>query len=91
MDDHFKSVAISEDAKLEESIAYDEILGEEFVKITAEGVKVADEGDEKGSFPGFDVAREKGVKTDVKVVFVPYFYRGNRGGRGHMRVGFRRL
>lgn len=54
------------------------------MKITASGVKVED--------AGFDIVREKSVKkTDVQIVFVPYFYRGNRGGRGHMRVGFRRL
>jgi len=68
------------------------ILGENFMKITASGVKVEHAGAEKGSFPGFDIVREKSVKkTDVQIAFVPYFYRGNRGGRGHMRVGFKRL
>lgn len=90
--DHFKSVVIFENNKLEESIEYDRISGEKFVKVTASGVMLGDVSNETGEFPGFEIARDKHMrKTEVKVVFVPYFYRGNRGGRGHMRVGFRRL
>jgi uncharacterized protein len=92
VDDHFKSVVISADAKLEESIGHDNILDEDYIIVTAPGVKIEQaryEGME-GAFPGFDIANVKGLKREsVQVIFIPFYYRGNRGGRGHMRVGFK--
>lgn len=62
------------------------------MSVTASGVKLGDGWSGKGGFPGFGVGKEESLKgKDVKIVFVPYFYHGNRGGRGHMRVGFQKL
>lgn len=40
-----------------------------------------------------DVAAVKEAKRSSKVIeslhFIPYYFRANRGGRGHMRVGLR--
>ncbi len=45
----------------------------------ASGMKVGDASNVIGGFPDNEIAREQGVKkTEVKVVFVPDFYRGNR-------------
>ena len=57
--------------------------------MTASGVKLGDGWSGQARFRGLEVGKEESLKgKDVKIVFVPYFYRGNRGGRGHMRVGF---
>lgn len=43
--------------------------------------------------PGIYAAESVDVtrKADVdKLLFVPYYFRANRDGRGHMRVGLRR-
>ena len=92
VDDHFKSVRISLNARLEQQNAFDEILGEEYIAVTAPGVR-ADQSryaGMNGTFPGFNAEQVKGMGDEsIQVAFVPYYYRGNRGGRGHMRVGFR--
>jgi hypothetical protein len=92
VDDHFKSVRISQDAKLEEKSAFDAILNEDYVVITTSGSKIdyARYSLLSGAFPGIPADQAKYSKQEnVEVVFVPYYYRGNRGGRGHMRVGFK--
>jgi hypothetical protein len=92
VDDHFKSVRISQDAKLEEKPAFDIILNEDYVMITAPVSKIdyARYSLSSGAFPGIPADQAKYSKQEnVEVVFIPYYYRGNRGGRGHMRVGFK--
>ncbi|KAE8449386.1 hypothetical protein EG329_008287 [Mollisiaceae sp. DMI_Dod_QoI] len=94
VDDHFKSIAISSEAELQETVGHDEILNEDYVKILVPGVKMGDEklSSMNGSFPGFEVENKRWMKKeDIEIVFIPYFYRANRGGKGHMRVGFRKL
>lgn len=92
VDDHFKSVRISPNAKLEQKDAFDEILGEEYITVTVPGVRVDPSryAGANGTFPGINAEQVKGLGQEgIEVVFVPYYYRGNRGGKGHMRVGFR--
>jgi uncharacterized protein len=92
VDDHFKSVTISPNARLEQKVAFDGILGEEYMVITAPGVKIESAKYDRmtGAFPGFNVDQLNSLNQEnVQVTFVPYYYRGNRGGRGHMRVGFK--
>lgn len=94
VNDHFKSVSLSSKANLEESIGHDDILDESYIKIIASGTKVVDDklAVPTGSFPGFEVGCEDNLKSqEVDMAFIPYYYRGNRGGKGHMRVGFRRI
>jgi DUF1680 family protein len=94
VDDHFKSVLISSKAMLEEYIGHDEVLDENYIKIIVHGEINKEQNIMTGSFPGFEAENkdEDLLKNEkVKIVFIPYFYRGNRDGKGHMRVGFRRL
>lgn len=91
-DDHFKSVVICENARLEVNIAHDDILDEDYITVMAPGLKTncTNHNGLKGAFPGYNVGHKEDLKQErVQVVFIPYYYRGNRGGRGHMRVGFR--
>lgn len=92
VDDHFKSVRIPLSANLEEKSAKDDILDEAYMAVVASGVKFDASSYDKlnGAFPGLSIDQTTTLKReDVKVTFVPYYYRGNRGGRGHMRVGFK--
>lgn len=92
VDDHFKSVYISSTAVFEECIGHDELIKEDYIKIVVNGLRVRENGHVTGAFPGFEVGDEEMlVKEEVKIVFIPYFYRGNRGGKGHMRVGLKRM
>lgn len=94
VDDHFRSVRISSETVLEEHIGHNELLNEDYIKIVGNGLRLHEDrllNRAVGAFPGFEVGDEKlAVEEEVNIVFIPYFYRGNRGGKGHMRVGFRR-
>ena len=90
VDDHFKSVRISRNAKFEVSTRYDS-NEEQYTTVTAPAVKIDLARYErlKGAIPGYTVDQLNDLqKKDVRVLFIPYYYRGNRGGTGHMRVGF---
>jgi hypothetical protein len=91
VDDHFKSVLISRNAKFEVGTRHDE-NHEEYTTVTAPGVKYDLAKYEKlsGAMPGLTADEIKDLqKENVEILFVPYYYRGNRGGKGHMRVGFK--
>ncbi|RDW89779.1 hypothetical protein BP6252_01811 [Coleophoma cylindrospora] len=93
--DYFKSVAISANSKPKESILHDKILGDDILTVTIPGIKFGEgkyRAVMKGGFPGFQVEEVTNIQQEnLSVVFIPYFYRGNRDGRGHMRVGFKSL
>lgn len=89
--DHFKSVRIAENAKLEEDTIHDSLLDEEIVVVKAPAVVTKEITLTSGNFPGFNASNAKETSEPVQVRFVPYFYRGNRGGNGQMRTGLKRL
>lgn len=84
----------------------DDSTGETYVVVTASLIEVLDGGvwTSRGSeFVVVGHEREKsngpGVRSEVKVlkgdatselIFVPYYYRANRAGKGMMRTGLRK-
>ncbi|OJJ45307.1 hypothetical protein ASPZODRAFT_152981 [Penicilliopsis zonata CBS 506.65] len=94
VNDHFKSTAISRNAHLQEIVQHNDFLDEDFLMIKTTGVKLNEEqysNRSNGVFPGFAVTQPVEPQGEqVPLILVPYYYRGNRGGRGHMRVGFKR-
>lgn len=84
-DNHFKDVVLDGDAPVVE--VEREWRGERYVVLKTSGWKRAVVGD------NWDVTGAAPVQVDkwpVELVFVPYYLRANRGGRGHMRVGLLR-
>jgi uncharacterized protein len=90
--DHFKSLVLDPAATISESEASIPGTGEPYIALT---------GQNCASFLDLDaslgpqllrvsITQDSDVKVD-KLNFVPYALRDNRGGRGHMRVGMRRL
>ncbi|ROW00745.1 hypothetical protein VMCG_06460 [Cytospora schulzeri] len=80
---HFKDVVVDDKAPVaEEEREWD---GERYVALRARGwTREVGAWGLAGPVPGED----KGEERDL--VFVPYYLRANRGGRGHMRVGLLR-
>lgn len=83
-DNHFKDIMLDGQAPVVE--VEKEWKGERFIalKTTGKKRKMAGEWEVTGSAP-------TGMKdTPVEMLFVPYYLRANRGGKGHMRVGLLR-
>lgn len=84
---HFKNIAISASGSVEEEERVDEESGEEYVALkTTCWRRVVAEGEEV-SEPGVEVVQVERWEDERELVLVPYYFRGNRGGKGHMRVG----
>ncbi|KAJ0119356.1 hypothetical protein J7T55_013595 [Diaporthe amygdali] len=83
-EDHFKDLVV-DDKALPVAEEEREWGGERYVALRARGWTRNVGGWELG---GRAQDEEKGVERDL--VFVPYYFRGNRGGKGHMRVGLLR-
>ncbi|ETS75800.1 hypothetical protein PFICI_12744 [Pestalotiopsis fici W106-1] len=85
--DHFRNTVISADSPVAEFER--EIAGERYIELRSSGwTRDLDswKGKQSGSEPG--AKNSSGVLGDEKeLVFVPYYLRANRGGKGHMRVG----
>lgn len=92
VNDHFKSLVFDPEAVISESETSIPGAREPYVALTAQNC---------ASFLGVDtslapqlpresITQESDGKVD-KLNFVPYALRDNRGGKGHMRVGMRRL
>ncbi|PLB47394.1 DUF1680-domain-containing protein [Aspergillus steynii IBT 23096] len=90
--DHFKSTAMHTGSKLVEERKVDLEVGDEYIAIRAIAA---------GSFVSLDPwdhcaamptpATESGSQGPRQdLVFVPYYYRANRAGRGQMRVGLKK-
>lgn len=82
-ENHFKDVVLDDKAPVtEEEREWD---GERYIALRARGWtrKVGE-----WSLTGPAMGEEKGEAREL--VFVPYYLRANRGGRGHMRVGLLR-
>ena len=95
--DHFKTVQLDPSCSITENEVQDESTGDKYIGLTVEKDASIMEVEEKAFNPGMDA----GVLTEKlgeaqknngidKLVFVPYFFRGNRGGKGMSRVGLRR-
>ncbi|KAF4812679.1 Non-reducing end beta-L-arabinofuranosidase [Colletotrichum siamense] len=77
-ENHFKDVGIKRGGVIEEIWRVDKIRGEEYFALKTTGwVRT----------PEVVMNGEEGEKRDL--VFVPFYFRSNRGGKGQMRVGLR--
>ena len=90
--DHFKTLTFDPaSTKISERTTTDSTTGESYVELTAKGgigfVNVAEEPN-----PSLDPQSISGSpRHEVEhLVFVPYYFRANRPGKGHMRVGLRK-
>ncbi|KAK9454030.1 putative DUF1680 domain protein [Dipodascopsis uninucleata] len=89
--DHFKSLGLIESATFEEEIQNDGVI---FLKSKNTGVLVEPELEEWQKNTSSMWSNEMTLKARqqrsrfprVDLRFIPYFYRANRGGKGHMRV-----
>jgi len=89
-----QSTFVDPKAKLLETLVHDEKTGDELVNLTLEnGARSLAAGDVRPA-PSMTVDELESVMkasdTIPTLTFVPYYFRANRGGRGQMRVGFRK-
>lgn len=90
---HFKDVLIASNVEVkEEERVANETTGEKYIALHTTGwSRSVSEWESKpaGSAPGIveEAGKESVQGVEHPLVFVPYYYRANRGGRGHMRVG----
>lgn len=94
--DHFKSLVFDHTkVKLSQHVQYDDLTRERYVSINAEGGSTLLADLERGrSLPW--IPTKKSTMNSLgwnpgKLTFVPYYFRANRLGRGHMRVGVRNV
>jgi len=91
VEDHFKSTVLSKSCSFIEKTVIDETTGDTYVALATRGASIL-KTDDIHAYPG--VPQERAVKFDKfvnrELHFVPYFFKANRGGRGHARVGLRR-
>ncbi|CAK7223847.1 hypothetical protein SBRCBS47491_005346 [Sporothrix bragantina] len=91
---HFKDVVISPSAEVQEEERVFEATGERYIALRTTGWSRSEtkwEAKQPGNLPGLQVDGEKKTElgTERSLVFIPYYFRANRGGRGHMRVGMK--
>lgn len=82
-DNHFKDIVVDDRAPITEERR--EWKGSEYIALKGHGWA--------RSFGNWEVSGPAPVEKkgeDKEMVFVPYYLRGNRGGKGHMRVGLHR-
>ncbi|EOD49778.1 putative duf1680 domain protein [Neofusicoccum parvum UCRNP2] len=88
-DDHFKSLIFDPASKITETLETDPTTNEKYVSLTAhDGVSFLKTPDHL-AMPEASSTAEAG-QPGKTLKFVPYYFRANRGGKGHMRVGLRR-
>lgn len=92
---HFELVGMSENAKF--TTVDDSVAGVPILRLTTEDVYslLTGKGAESDSSPLYsNVQPGKPVRSWVKaqpLTFIPWFARGNRGGKGQLRVPFMRV
>ncbi|KAI6840481.1 glycoside hydrolase family 127 protein [Hortaea werneckii] len=93
--DHFKSTFVDISAALDETRVQDKTTNDEYVGLHLMNGAHSVDLDPSGQSAPYIGTEElqstidkSGVVSDLN--FVPYFFRGNRGGKGHMRVGLKK-
>jgi DUF1680 family protein len=88
---HFKDVVVKPGTPIEEEVKTWEATGEEYIVLKTRAWRRELGAWEKGK--GSDPSRRIGggpsasLKEEREIIYVPYYFRANSGGRGHMRVG----
>ncbi|KAG9958708.1 DUF1680-domain-containing protein, partial [Aureobasidium melanogenum] len=88
--DHFASTLLNPACVITEKIVQGQSLGDSFVALTVtQGASLLD----TNAFEETPFLRDNGISKGQplrKLDFIPYYFRANRGGKGHMRVGLKR-
>mgnify|MGYP000922287070 CR=1 FL=1 len=77
---HFKDVFLRTDSKVVEKMVTDEKTGEEYVALQSKCWKQS-----ISTHASLKVDGDSATPQDL--IFGPYYFRANRGGKGQMRVG----
>ena len=84
---HFKDVAVKPGTPVTEEIRTWEPTGETYVALhTKAWTRDSSAWEGKGADPTREMG-QGGLRDERDIVFVPYYFRANSGGKGHMRVG----
>ena len=97
---HFEMIGINQNARFSE--LNDVVAGISIVKLATEdayllnatdSAKEADTADASSSWRTVDLSKpvREWSKSREPLTLVPWFARGNKGGRGHLRVPFHRV
>jgi DUF1680 family protein len=94
VDDHFNSIHITREGSLSEEAVVDKTTNDHYVAVTLKNGAKKIDGQKLKAYPaleadGFDQI-VKGADVVSELNFVPYYFRANRKGKGHMRVGLKR-
>ncbi|KAJ9156686.1 Non-reducing end beta-L-arabinofuranosidase [Pleurostoma richardsiae] len=87
--DHFRNVVLKEGSPVTEEERFFEKQGEPYVALRTVGWERSMKSwtsKPSGASPGTSTG-EDSLGSQRELVFVPYYFRANRGGQGHMRVG----
>ncbi|KAG9228197.1 hypothetical protein BJ875DRAFT_538337 [Amylocarpus encephaloides] len=91
VDDHFKSLAVDPACTISESNINDVAIGEPYYGLTVHnGASLLEVPSDLRPQLSLGSSPQDRKSSIEKLHFVPYVLRGNRGGKGHMRVGLRR-
>ncbi|THW75575.1 DUF1680-domain-containing protein [Aureobasidium pullulans] len=90
VEDHFESVLLSAECKITEEEVHDPNSGISYVALNVtKGASILDtQAFEETPFLTNDKLSKRKPLQELK--FVPYYFRANRGGKGHMRVGLKK-
>ncbi|KAI1088662.1 glycoside hydrolase family 127 protein [Rostrohypoxylon terebratum] len=91
--DHFRNVGIKSDSPVSESDEELGQIGERYVALRSVGLirKIDDRSESEAGIPPGSSVPQTVMAEKKELIFIPYYLRANRGGRGHMRVGLLRL
>ncbi|QIW96336.1 hypothetical protein AMS68_001854 [Peltaster fructicola] len=94
VEDHFKTTYVNPSASLLEQEVADKASGDIYTGISLQdGAHIAHARVPAGPFE--EITQQDAALGKAKILpslhFVPYYFRANRQGRGHMRVGLRRF
>ncbi|KAL1600847.1 hypothetical protein SLS60_007235 [Paraconiothyrium brasiliense] len=91
---HFRGTFVDINGRLTQSTVKDDHTGDEYVGLSLEnGTKMLDiaQSQTGASMSERDFREQLDAGKDIKELhFVPYYFRANRAGKGHMRVGLQR-
>lgn len=88
-ENHFKDIAISPESPIKEEHRVFEKTGESYVALHSVGWRRRIREPSPGA-EGLQLGVSSEMTEQRDLTFVPYYFRANRGGNGHMRVGLLR-
>lgn len=86
-----KTVHLDSNCKIDERSVWDSDTGDKVIGLTVSEGAWLMEIEPVAGMPWVDARRPPKLKPIKELNFVPYYFRADRGGRGHMRVGLKKL